>query len=153
MGVTRRCVWRPSMSRLWCAADSVPTVTASSALVIDLQTGERLFEKDPAEPRPPASTAKLMTALVVIDQVPLDDVVVVTSAAAATEGSRMGLVVGEQLTVLELLHGLLIPSGNDAAVALAEHVAGSEVDFVAMMNARAREMGLTATQFRQRSWP
>jgi D-alanyl-D-alanine carboxypeptidase (penicillin-binding protein 5/6) len=88
-----------------------------------------------------------MTALVVVDQVPLDEAVVVTQHAAETEGSRMGLASGERLTVSELLRGLLIPSGNDAAVALAEHVAGSEADFVRMMNARARAMGLSGTNF------
>ncbi len=126
---------------------SAPTVTAASALLIDLPTGATLFEKAPDEPRPPASTAKLMTALVAIDQAPLTDVVPVTEAAAAQEGSRMGLVAGERLTILDLLHGLLIPSGNDAAVALADYVAGSETDFVGMMNAKAQELGLANTRF------
>lgn len=126
---------------------SVPTVTAASALVIDLPTGRTLFEKAPDEPRPPASTAKLMTALVTIDQAPLTDLVQVTERAAATQGSRMGLIAGEQLTILDLLHGLLIPSGNDAAVALADYVAGSEEDFVGMMNAKAQELGLAGTRF------
>ena len=129
------------------ASRTVPTVTAASALVIDLQTGQRLFEKSPEAQLPPASTAKLMTALVTIDQAPLTDVVQVTETAAATEGSRMGLVAGEKLTILDLLHGLLIPSGNDAAVALAEYIAGSEEDFVGMMNAKAQELGLANTHF------
>jgi serine-type D-Ala-D-Ala carboxypeptidase (penicillin-binding protein 5/6) len=126
---------------------SVPTVTAASALMIDLESGKTLFEKASTEARPPASTAKLMTALVVLDQVPLDEAVLVTAHAAGTGGSTMNLAAGEQLSVEELLYGLLIPSGNDAAVALAEHVAGSEDDFVAMMNARAQSMGLTSTRF------
>jgi serine-type D-Ala-D-Ala carboxypeptidase (penicillin-binding protein 5/6) len=128
-------------------SQTVPTVTATSALLVDLQSGKPLFEKEPDKPLPPASTAKLMTALVVVDQAPLDEAVLVTQHAAETEGSRMGLSPGEQLTVGELLQGLLIPSGNDAAVALAEHIAGSEADFVAMMNARARTMGLKSTNF------
>jgi serine-type D-Ala-D-Ala carboxypeptidase (penicillin-binding protein 5/6) len=129
------------------ASRSVPSVTAASALVIDVPSGKTLFEKSPDEPRPPASTAKLMTALVTIDQAPLTDVVQVTERAAAIEGSRMGLVAGEQLTILDLLHGLLIPSGNDAAIALADYIAGSEEDFVGMMNAKAQELGLTGTRF------
>lgn len=129
------------------ASRSAPTVTAASALLIDLPSGETLFEKASGDPRPPASTAKLMTALVTIDQAPLTDVVQVTERAAATEGSRMGLVAGEQLTILDLLRGLLIPSGNDAAVALADYIAGSEDDFVGMMNAKAQELGLTGTHF------
>jgi D-alanyl-D-alanine carboxypeptidase (penicillin-binding protein 5/6) len=129
------------------AARTAPTVTATSALVLDLASGQPLFEKAPDQQLPPASTAKLMTALVTIDQAPLTDVVEVTETAAATQGSRMGLVAGEKLTILELLHGLLIPSGNDAAVALAEYIAGSEEDFVGMMNAKARELGLANTHF------
>lgn len=125
----------------------VPNVTAPSALVVDLQTGLALYEKASDQARPPASTAKLMSALVVIDQVPLDDVVLVSPAAAGMPGSRMGLSAGERFTVRELLHGLLIPSGNDAAVALAEHVAGTQADFVGLMNARASAMGLTSTSF------
>lgn len=129
------------------ASRTAPTVTAASALVVDLPSGKALFEKSADEPRPPASTAKLMTALVAIDQAPLTDVVPVTERAAATEGSRMGLIAGERLTILDLLHGLLIPSGNDAAVALADYIAGSEEDFVGMMNAKAQELGLTGTRF------
>lgn len=126
---------------------TAPTVTAASALLIDLESGQALYEKAAAEPRPPASTAKLMTALVVLDQAPLDEAVVVTANAGETGDSTMGLEPGERLSVEELLYGMLIPSGNDAAVALAEHVAGTEADFVAMMNARARTMGLSATNF------
>ena len=124
-----------------------PTVTAASVLMIELPSGATLFEKASVELHPPASTAKLMTALVVRAEVPLDDVAVITPTAAGTGGSSMGLVAGERLTVSDLLHGLLLPSGNDAAVALAEHVAGSEADFVAMMNARARAIGLQSTRF------
>lgn len=126
---------------------TVPTVTAASALMVDLESGKPLFEKASTEPHAPASTAKLMTALVVLDQVPVDEAVLITAHAAGTSGSTMNLSAGERLSVEELLYGLLIPSGNDAAVALAEHVAGSEDDFVAMMNARVRSMGLTATRF------
>ena len=125
----------------------VPNVTAASALVADLESGLALYEKAATEARPPASTAKIMTALVVIDQVPVDDVVVVSPTAASTPGSRMGLNAGDRLTVLELLYGLLLPSGNDAAVALAQHVAGTQADFVELMNARASAMGLSSTRF------
>lgn len=125
----------------------VPNVTAASALVVDLKSGLALYEKAAAEARPPASMAKLMTALVVIDQAPLDDVVVVSQTAASTPGSRMGLNTGDRLTVLELLYGLLLPSGNDAAVALAQHVAGTQADFVDLMNARAGAMGLSSTRY------
>lgn len=124
-----------------------PALTAATALLVDLDSGQTLYALRPDDPVPPASTAKIMTALVVMQRANMDDVVTVSSTAAATPGSRMGLVAGETLTVRELLYGLLVPSGNDAAVALAEHVAGSEAEFVALMNQAAALMGLTATRF------
>lgn len=122
-------------------------LTAASALLVDLDAGQTLYARLPDEPRPPASTAKLMTALLTLQQATLDDPVTVSAAAAGTEGSRMGLVAGETLTVRDLLYGLLVASGNDAAVALAEHIAGSEADFVAVMNSTAAALGLSATHF------
>ncbi len=122
-------------------------LSAASALLMDLDAGQTLYALRPDEPRPPASTAKLMTALITLRRVALDEAVTVSATAAGMEGSRMGLVAGETLTVRDLLHGLLIASGNDAAVALAEHVAGSEADFVALMNGEAARMGLPATHF------
>jgi D-alanyl-D-alanine carboxypeptidase len=124
-----------------------PELTAATALLVDLDSGQTLYALRSDDPVPPASTAKIMTALVVLQQADVDDEVTVSPGAAATTGSRMGLVAGETLTVRDLLYGLLVPSGNDAAVALAEHVAGSEADFVATMNQTASSMGLTATRF------
>ncbi len=124
-----------------------PSITAKAALLVDLDSGQTLFALRPDEPLPPASTAKLMTALLVLQRAGLDDEVTVTEAAAATSGSRMGLTAGQTVTVRELLLGLLLPSGNDAAVALAEYVAGTEAGFVALMNAAAGQMGLRATHF------
>jgi serine-type D-Ala-D-Ala carboxypeptidase (penicillin-binding protein 5/6) len=124
-----------------------PELTAKSALLVDQDSGQTLFALHPDDPLPPASTAKLMTALIVLQQANLDDVVTISPAAAATQGSRMGLTAGETLTVRELLYGLLLPSGNDAAVALAEHIGGSEADFVDLMNRQAASMGLKATHF------
>lgn len=124
-----------------------PDVGARSALVVDMDSGSVLYAKDPQAALPPASTAKVMTALVVLERVKLDEQVVVSPSAAAMEGSRMGLVAGESLTVEDLLYGLLLPSGNDAAVALAEHVAGSEEAFVALMNAKAQDLGLAQSHF------
>jgi D-alanyl-D-alanine carboxypeptidase (penicillin-binding protein 5/6) len=88
-----------------------------------------------------------MTALVTVRRADLKARVVVSVRAAGTPGSRMGLVAGETLTVRDLLYGLLLPSGNDAAVALAEHVAGSEAAFVRLMNEAAAELGLRGTRF------
>lgn len=124
-----------------------PALAAASAVAIDLDSGQILYALEPATPRPPASTVKVMTALVVLQHVDVKEVVVVSAAAAATGGSRMGLTAGESLTVLDLLYGLLLSSGNDVAVALAEHVAGDEASFVAMMNDAAGALGLAGTHF------
>jgi len=124
-----------------------PAVTARAALVVDLDSGQTLYALRPNEPRPPASTAKLMTALITVRRAELNARVVVSAGAAAMPGSRMGLAAGEALTVRDLLYGLLLPSGNDAAVALAEHVAGNEAAFVRLMNEAAAELGLQGTRF------
>lgn len=124
-----------------------PAVTADAALVLELDAGRTLFALHPDDPVSPASTAKIMTALVVLQHADLDVAVTVSVNAAGIGGSRMGLVAGETLSVRDLLVGLLLPSGNDAAVALAEHVAGSETAFVALMNQTASALGLSATQF------
>ena len=124
-----------------------PQVSASAALLYDVDAGEMLYSLRADEPLPPASTAKLMTALLSFERAGLEDVVTVSAIAAGTEGSRMELSQGEQLTVKQLLYGLLLPSGNDAAVALAEHISGDTAKFVALMNERAQSLGLTGTRF------
>ncbi len=124
-----------------------PGLSATAALVVDLDADQVLYALNADTPLPPASTVKVMTALVVLQQVSVDDMVTVSYNAAATPGSRTGLVAPERLTVRDLLYGLLLPSGNDAAVALAEHVAGAEDAFVALMNQQAAVLGLTATNF------
>jgi D-alanyl-D-alanine carboxypeptidase (penicillin-binding protein 5/6) len=93
-----------------------------------------------------ASTTKIMTALLTIERANLDDVATVPSSALVG-GSSAELVAGERITVRNLLVGLLVPSGNDAALTLAQHIAGGPAAFVAMMNARAQELGLTRTRF------
>ncbi len=124
-----------------------PAVGAKAALAVDVDADQVLFSWRPDEPLPPASTAKLMTALVTVQRLDLDTRVVVSSRAAAAPGSRMGLVAGESLPVRDLLYGLLLPSGNDAAVALAEQVAGSEEAFVKLMNETAATLRLQRTSF------
>jgi len=124
-----------------------PQITAASALVVDVDSGRTLYAVRPRDRLPPASTAKLMTALLTLQRAKLDDQVRVSQRAAGTSGSRMGLTAGELLTVKDLLYGLLLPSGNDAAVALAEHVSGSEAQFVALMNEAAASMGMSDTHY------
>jgi D-alanyl-D-alanine carboxypeptidase (penicillin-binding protein 5/6) len=135
-----------SVQALWRSRHP-PQVTAEAALVTDLDSGQTLYSLKPEEKLPPASTVKIMTALVTLQRANLDDVVQISARAAGMEGSRMGLTPGEKLTVRDLLYGLLLPSGNDAAVALAEHVAGDEETFVALMNATAADIGLQSTHF------
>lgn len=118
-------------------------------MVLDAATGAVLSEYHAHDRRSPASLTKIMTALVVLERsADLAAVVTVPEAVTALRASTlMGVPPGERVTVRDLLYGLLLPSGNDAAVALATHVAGSEPAFVALMNQRARELGLRDTQF------
>jgi len=124
-----------------------PVITASAATVVDIDANQTLYALRPHEPLPPASTVKVMTALLTLQRGNLADSVTVSATAANAPGSRMGLATGEVLTVEELLYGLLLPSGNDAAVALAEYVGGSETGFVALMNEAAAALGLADTHF------
>jgi serine-type D-Ala-D-Ala carboxypeptidase (penicillin-binding protein 5/6) len=130
----------------WPAVAAAPTVEADAYIVLDPATGEVLERRAPDRELPMASTTKIMTALVALESADLDDVMTVPPDAAVG-GSTGGLVAGERLSVRDLLTALLVASGNDAAVTLAEGVAGSQAAFVARMNRRARELGLTETRF------
>jgi len=126
---------------------AVPQVGGRAFLVENATTGEVLAQRDAQLRLPMASITKLMTALVVLDYARLDDVVTVGRGAASLGESTIGLVPGEQLTVRDLLAAALIQSANDAADALAVHVAGSEASFVRLMNEKARTLGLRDTHF------
>lgn len=127
---------------------SEPYVTADAAILIDAQTGQVLYEKNAHQRRDPASTTKIMTALLAFEYGRLNDEVVISRRAALTPGSSMHLRTGERYRLGDLLTGLMMASGNDAAEAIAEHIAGSGGDFAILMTARAREMGLRETRFR-----
>lgn len=124
----------------------LPQVTAPAAVLAGGDTDQPLAGKNIHERLAMASTTKIMTALLVVERANLDDTITV-SPTALVGGSSMGLQAGEIVTVEDLLWGLLLQSGNDAAVALAEHVAGSEAEFVALMNERAVQLGLADTHF------
>jgi serine-type D-Ala-D-Ala carboxypeptidase (penicillin-binding protein 5/6) len=126
-------------------ADPFPSAAASYVVAID---GEIVWERDADTPRPPASLTKMMTALLLVehDWDPAAQITVGAAAAKAT-GSRAGLKAGEVLSAQDLFTALLVSSANDACVALAEHAAGSTPAFVDRMNARAKELNLTATHF------
>ncbi len=124
-----------------------PELTAASWLLYDATAGVTLASHNAAEPRAMASVTKMMTALVARERTALDEIVAVSEGAAGTGEAEIGLVPGEQWTMRNLIGAILVRSGNDAAVAIAEHVGGSVEGFAALMNARAAELGLTATQF------
>ncbi len=130
------------------AAAASPETKARAAILMDARTGEVLYEKSSRDRNAPASTTKIMTAILAIESGRLEDQVRVSLRAAATRGSSMHLYAGQTLTLRELITGLLMRSGNDAAVAIAEHLAGSAEAFVAQMNLRARDLGATNTHFR-----
>ena len=134
------------------AAAVGPAVSCPSALLMEKQTGTVLFAQDEHTPREPASVTKIMTLLLVMEAIDsgalsYDDVVTGSAHAAGMGGSQIWLKENEQMTVRDLLKAVCIVSGNDAAVALAEHLAGSEDAFVERMNARAQELGMNDTHF------
>jgi D-alanyl-D-alanine carboxypeptidase (penicillin-binding protein 5/6) len=128
-----------------------PAVTATAALVLDADSGLVLYSKDAGKRLPMASTTKIMTAILVLESLDLETKVMVSRNAHFQTGSVVGLQALEVVTVEQLLYGLLVPSGNDAAVALAEETSGSVAKFVAKMNQRAQAMGLTNTRFQNPS--
>jgi serine-type D-Ala-D-Ala carboxypeptidase (penicillin-binding protein 5/6) len=120
----------------------------TSGLLFDVHTGRVLWERQPTERLPIASLTKMMTALVIVAHAKPGERVLITRAAIDFSGSGVGLLPLHKDVRLEtLLYGLMLPSGNDAAIALAQHVAGTQRRFIAMMNARARSMGLRCTHF------
>jgi D-alanyl-D-alanine carboxypeptidase len=119
-----------------------------SGLLFDVRTGRVLWQRDPTRQLAIASLTKMMTGLVVLTHSRPSDRVLITRAAVDFSGSGVGMLPrGKDVSERALLYGLLLPSGNDAAIALAEHVAGSQRNFIAMMNARAHAMGLGCTHF------
>lgn len=128
-----------------------PEVNSSSCILIDADTGSILFERNSHEKCYPASTTKILTGLLTIENCNLDDVITFSQAAAnsinVTEDANLGSKAGEQYTVDQALHGLLLYSANEIAYALGEHVAGSMDAFIDMMNAKAKELGALDTHF------
>lgn len=123
-------------------------VSAEAAILMHADSGRVLYEKNADEHMLIASTTKIMTAIVVLEHCELDDLVEVDSRSAGIEGSSMYLKAGESYTVEDLLYGLLLVSGNDAASALALHVADSMEEFAELMNAKAAELGMTESSFK-----
>ena len=122
-------------------------VTAKSAVLLEASTGRVLYQQNAYEKMPMASTTKIMTALVALENGRLDDTVVVSPNASGIEGSSIWLSAGEKMSLSDMLFGLMLASGNDAALAIAEHIGGTVDDFVDMMNRKAMEIGAYNTNF------
>ncbi len=134
------------------AAEAPFDLSCASAVLMEASTGEILYEKNAEAALPPASVTKVMTLLLVMEaiesrKVSWDDAVTVSEHAASMGGSQVYLKVGEQMPLSDMVKSVVIASANDAAVALAEHVAGSEEAFVSLMNKRASELSMTSTHF------
>jgi D-alanyl-D-alanine carboxypeptidase (penicillin-binding protein 5/6) len=124
-----------------------PKITAPAAIVMEASTGDVAYARQANERRPIASTTKLMTALLTAERAKLSQVCTASSYRPAPVESQIGLIPGERMTVADLLRGLMLESGNDAAMTLAQCVGGSTKAFVALMNAKAVELGLTNTHY------
>ncbi|UAW99982.1 D-alanyl-D-alanine carboxypeptidase [Halopseudomonas nanhaiensis] len=138
---------------------TAPQLAASSYLLIDAQSGKVLVEHNADEPLPPASLTKMMTSYIASleiqrGQIGEEDMVLVSEKAWRMGGSKMFIEVGTQVRVIDLLRGIIIQSGNDASIAMAEHIAGSEEAFADLMNSHARRLGMTNTHFENATgWP
>ncbi|WP_144704731.1 D-alanyl-D-alanine carboxypeptidase family protein [Fictibacillus phosphorivorans] len=127
--------------------ENTPDIKSESAVMIDAKTGDILYQKNSSEQMYPASITKIITGILAIESGKLDDSVVVSSDAVRAEGTRVYLMEGEQVPLKKLVQGLLINSGNDAAVAIAEYVAGDVDSFADQMNAFAKKVGAENTHF------
>lgn len=133
-----------------CIPDQVKAVggvSAQSAILMEQHSGRVLFEKDAHTKRRIASITKIMTAILAIESGKMDDTVTVSARAVRAEGSSIYLKEGEKIKLRDLVYGLMLRSGNDAAVAIAEHVGGSVEGFVFLMNQKAAEIGMRNTEF------
>lgn len=131
---------------------AAPVVDCRSAILMEASTGQILYEKNSNEPLPPASVTKIMTLLLVMEaiaegKIKYTDTVTASAHACSMGGSQIYLKEGEQMSVEDMIKSVVIASANDAAVALAEHVSGSEEAFVTQMNERAKQLGMVNTNF------
>ncbi len=140
-----------SLNLVKASATELPPVYSEGAVLMDGRTGKILYAKNEHNQYEPASTTKVMTALVVLEKVKLTDKVTIGENPPLVDGSAIGIQKGEVYTVEELMLGLLLESGNDCAEALAEYVAGSNEEFAKLMNAKAKELGALNTNFKNPS--
>jgi len=133
------------------AETTPPQINADGCALIDASTGTVLYGKNEEKILEPASTTKVMTALITLEKCKLDDFVTVKEDFTKIDGTAIGLLKGDVLTVRELLLGLLLESGNDCANALADHISGNTTEFAKLMNAKAKELGALHTNFKNPS--
>lgn len=126
---------------------AIPSISAKNAIAIETTSGRIIYEKNAYKKVPMASTTKIMTAIIAIENNLLTDTVVVSKKAAWTGGSSVNLKENDEILLSELLYGLMLNSGNDAAVAIAEHTAGNLEEFAKLMNEKAKEIGALSTNF------
>ncbi len=143
---TDKLIWEDDVLQTSNTSEE-PKLNSRAAVIYDRKSKKVIWGKKENEKRPMASTTKIMTAIVVLENANLSDTVTVSKKSAGTGGSRLGLKTGDKVTVNNLLYGLLMVSGNDAAVALAEYVGGSVEGFADKMNQKAKELGLENTHF------
>lgn len=127
-----------------------PAIDSEAAILMDMKTGRVIYSKNPQQKMYPASTTKIMTGILALEYGNLSDVVTASVAALApitNEDSHMGILIGEQLTMEQLIYGAMVASANDAANVIATHIAGSPENFVDMMNQKAQELGAVNTNF------
>ena len=136
-----------ALARPASAPAAAPAIRAPAAILVEPATGDVVYQRQARRSRPVASTTKLMTALVTLEHAKLGQVVTTVPYRASPAESIIGLRGGERMTVADLLRGLLLASANDAAATLAARVGGSQSAFVALMNRRARQLGLTHTHY------
>ena len=135
------------------ALDTDLTPNASSSILIEFETGETIYEKNSHEKLHPASMTKIMSMLIIMEhidegKIKWDDLVTASPNASGMGGSQILLETGEQMSVYDLFKGIAVASGNDAVVAMAEFIAGTEEAFVEMMNNKAKDLNLNDTNFK-----
>ena len=136
-----------AVRKTWDEKNPIENLYAKSALLMDQENGRILFEKNGYEKVPMASTTKIMTLLIVLENANLEDIVTVSSNAAAQPDVQLGIKKDEQYRLKDLLYSLMLESHNDTAVAIAEHVGGSVEGFAKLMNEKAKELGADETNF------
>ncbi|MFA4886184.1 MAG: D-alanyl-D-alanine carboxypeptidase family protein [Desulfotomaculaceae bacterium] len=141
-------LYKPAVWASESGCSGAPVLTAEAAVLLEARTGQVLFDKNAGQKRPPASTTKIMTALLALEGGDLRQVVTVSPEAASVGEASLDLRAGEKLTLEELVFGAMLESGNDACVAIAEHLAGTESNFVLLMNQKAKIIGAQNTSFK-----